>query len=233
LKKPSQQRATTRFANQQDVAELAAVEREAWGDGAATEQQLSARILNVPKGNIVAVAPDGRLCGLTSFCFIDYDDYERRCACSWNDLSGFGTASTNVHGAPDLFGINLGVARWAPRDTSIQLLGEVVREGVRLGARRGILGARMPGFHKHADKMTAEEYFVAERRPGVPLDPELHYYYKFGMRPVKLVEDYFEDPDSLNWGVLVQMLVPLPLRVAGRFVAALPLDIVALMDRFG
>ena len=83
---------------------------------------------------------------------------------------------------------------------------------VRQRVRRGVLGARLPRYHRYADKMSAEEYAAAERKPGVALDPELRYYYSFGMKPVRLVEDYFKDPDSLDWGMIVEMPMQLVVR---------------------
>lgn len=228
--RPSE-KARLRIATEEDVPALVALEREVWSGAAASDSQLRQRIRNVPRGNIVALAADGRICGYTSFCLLDYASYETLGHCSWDDLSGHGTASTHVRGAPDVFGINLAVAGWAPRGASIQLLGEVGREGLRMRGRRAILGARMPGFHKYTGRMTAQEYWKAERRPGVPLDPELRFYYKFGMRPIRLVEEYFEDPESLNWGVIVERKVPWLASAMGPVIAALPIDIVAVLER--
>lgn len=226
-------RAAIRLATVDDINDIVTLEREIWGEAAANHHQISQRIANVPYGNIVAVHPDGRICGYTAFCMLNYDEYARQGHCSWYDLSGKGTASTHVPGASDLFGINLGVTPWAPKDTSMRLLGEVVREGIRARGRRGILGARMPGFHKYADRMPAHEYWKVERKPGILLDPELRFYCKFGMKPVRLVEDYFEDADSLNWGVLVEMRVPWVVSVFGPVLARLPVDIMAILEKIG
>jgi hypothetical protein len=83
--------------------------------------------------------------------------------------------------------------------------------------------------------MTAEEYAWAERSPGVPLDPELRFYRGIGLRPVRLVPDYFEDPGSLNWGMIVEMSNPFArpaaMRLIGRALAALPVDLGKVIDR--
>lgn len=224
-----------RLATTDDVPALAALESEVWGRSAAGEAQLAARIRNVPRGTFLAVAPDGRACGSTSFCMLDYDAYASRGDCSWSALSGDGTASTHTPGARDLFGINLGVAPWAPRGTPTRLLGEVVREGIRARARRGLLGARMPGYHRHAASMSAQEYWTAEHRPGIPLDPELRFYRRFGMRPIRLVEGYFEDPESLNWGVIMEYsgpkLATWLVGAAGPAIAALPIDLASVLEK--
>jgi hypothetical protein len=221
-----------RVATKDDVEAVAALEHEVWGDGAASAATLAQRFENCPEGNIIAVVPDGRICGYTAFCYLDYSEYESAGKCTWYDLSGDGTAATNVFGAPDLFGINLGCTHWAPKGASQSLLMEVVKSGVRRRARRGVLGARLPGYHRYAQKMTAEEYAAAERKPGVVLDPELRYYYAFGMRPTRLVENYFVDPDSKDWGMIVEMALPWWMRVAGPTLLRLPLDWNTLIEKY-
>jgi len=79
--------------------------------------------------------------------------------------------------------------------------------------------------------MAAQEYWMAERRPGVSLDPEIRFYRRFGMTPIRLVEQYFQDPESLNWGVIMEMAVPWPVRAIGPVIAALPIDLVAVLER--
>lgn len=222
----------TRVAVSSDLAEVAELERQVWGDGAANEAALAQRFSNCPEGNIVAVLPDGRICGYTAFCYLDYEAYEAEGRCTWYDLSGDGTASTNVFGAPDIFGINLGCASWAPRGASQGLLVEVVKSGIRRRVRRGVLGARLPRYHRFADKMSAAEYAKAEKRPGVALDPELRYYYDFGMKPVRLVENYFVDPESKDWGMIVEMPLPSWLRTLGPALLRVPLNWNAVVEKY-
>jgi hypothetical protein len=216
-----------------DADRLAEFETQVWGQGGATRDQLLARIENSPQGNIMGELTDGRIAAYTAFCLLDYEDYKTRGRISWNDLSGMGTASTHVRGGPDLFGINLGAASYAPKGLSNVMLAEVVKSGFGSGVRRALLGARMPGYHRYANTMTAREYSLAERRTGMALDPELRYYYKFGMRPVQLVANYFKDPQSLDWGMLVEMPPPWWYnRKVAPLMAKLPLDWARLADRY-
>lgn len=220
-----------RLATLADVPAIAEFERLVWGKSGFNSIQITQCIQNVPRGNLLTVSSDGRISGYVSFCTIDYEEYKARNACTWNELSGYGTASTHVEGAPDLFGISLGVAPWASRGTSDRLLLGVVREGLRAGARRGFLGARMPKYYKYADRMSPQEYYQAERRPNIPLDPELRLYQKFGFEPTRLVENYFKDPESLNWGVLMEIKVPKSLRILGSFLSWMPLDSIAMLKK--
>lgn len=198
-----------RIATIEDAERIAVMEREVWqGEAALSPEKITQCIQNSPRGNIVAQAPDGRICGFVSFCFLDYAHFEAQGCCSWYHLSGDGTASTHDPSAKDLFGINLGVVSWAERGTSFLLLEAVLHEGIRSGIERYFLGSRMPGYHRRHHKMSAEEYWKAEYKPGVLLDPELRFYARLDFRPVRLVENYFNDPESLNYGVIVEYKEP-------------------------
>jgi hypothetical protein len=223
-----------RFANEQDIHSLVALEKEVWGEGAACFDALSARVKNFPKGTLIALDENKTPVGTVSFCLLDYQQYETNGNVSWYDLSGNGTSSTHNPEGRDLFGINLGVVAKAPKCTSTLLLVEVVKAGVRIGVRRGLLGSRLPGYHKVADKMLAEEYAWTTRK-GLPIDPELRFYRKLGLRPIRLIENYFIDAESHDWGMIVEMKNPFyssaPLRLIGRVLAAMPIDLARLIDR--
>ena len=197
-----------RTATAEDLDALVALERTVWGEAGATREQLAARLRNVPDGNLVAVTESGIVVAYAAFCLLDYDDHVGRGSVSWYDLSGSGTADTHVPGGPDLFGISLGALPEAPPGASVAVLVEVTRVGLVLGCRRGVLGARLPGYAGHADRMSIDEYIAAEIEPGVALDPELRFYNRLGLEHLGPVKDYFEDPDSLNWGLVVQLTAP-------------------------
>lgn len=198
-----------RLATLQDVAEISAMEREVWDESSALSiEQIMQCINNAPQCNIVAQSPDGRICGMVSFCQLNYSKFESKQRLSWYDLSGNGTASTHNPMGADIFGINLGVTHWADKNTSTMLMAASFRNGQKLGAERFLWGSRMPGFHRRSHKLTAEQYWKTEYKPGVLLDPELRFYSNFGATPIKLVENYFNDPASLNYGVIFEYKIP-------------------------
>ncbi len=51
--------------------------------------------------------------------------------------------------------------------------------------------------------MTAEEYLEAKNARGEPLDPEVRFYKRAGLKIGKVIPGYFDDPDSLSYGVLL------------------------------
>jgi hypothetical protein len=207
---------------------------EVWESAAATTEMFEERLANAPRCTFIAEA-NGGVCGSTSFCLLDYEGFEAAGHTTWYDLTGDGTASTHDTSGKDLFGINLVVSKRAPKDTSTALLLEVVRAGVKAGVRRGLLGARLPGYHKIADQMSIDDYAWAKRDDGLPLDPQIRFYRRMGLRPIRLVKDYFVDPESLDYGMIVEMknpfFRPAPVRAFGRMLASLPIDLAKVIDR--
>lgn len=68
-------------------------------------------------------------------------------------------------------------------------------------------GGRMPGYHKHADRMTAEQYLEAVVK-GELKDPVITFLLRCGRTPVKVVADYLEDEESRNYGTLMEWRNP-------------------------
>lgn len=193
-----------------DIPPVAELEAEVWGEGAATPEMLAARLRNCPEGNLLAIADSGSLQGYVSFCLIDYQEFREAGRITWYDLSADGTAATHRDDGPDLFGINLSVLRTAHAGVSSRLLEAVILYGMSRVCRRGLLGARLPGYHKRAQEMNAQEYAFATRASGRPLDPEVAIYVRAGLRPLEVVEGYFRDPESLDWGLVMEKANPLP-----------------------
>jgi catechol 2,3-dioxygenase-like lactoylglutathione lyase family enzyme len=70
--------------------------------------------------------------------------------------------------------------------------------------------------------MTANEFLRAKNEEGKPLDRQVRFYTSVpGLKAVKALPDYFNDPDSLNYGVLLRWRNPLFGLPAPKFWAAI------------
>ena len=78
---------------------------------------------------------------------------------------------------------------------------------VEQGLERLIGGGRIPGYHKHADKLSAQDY-VDKVTNGELYDPVITFLLKCGRLPLAVVENYLEDQESLNYGVLMEWKNP-------------------------
>jgi hypothetical protein len=47
-----------------------------------------------------------------------------------------------------------------------------------------------------------------------------------------VVPEYFEDPASLNWGMVIQVTLPWHIRAIGPVLARLPIDWAVVADRY-
>ncbi|NOU93832.1 GNAT family N-acetyltransferase [Paenibacillus sp. LMG 31456] len=86
----------------------------------------------------------------------------------------------------------------------MQSMYEVV---IALNLKRLLGGGRIPGYSKYADRMTAEQYTAAVVE-GRLKDPVLTFLMRCGRMPVKLVQGYLEDEESLNYAMLMEWRNP-------------------------
>jgi len=165
---------------------------------------LAAHRRRFPEGQLVAVAPeDGRVLGMVASLVVLWDDYELDM--DWRDFTAGGTfanhdpAGRTLYGAdvmvrPDCQGRGVGKALYAARRALCR----------RLGLRRIRAGARLRGYHRHADTLSAAEYVrrVSLGRIG---DPTLSFQLRQGFRVLGVVPGYLRnDPESLGWAAVIE-----------------------------
>lgn len=128
---------------------------------------------------------------------------------SWLEKTGDGYLTTHIPTGKVGFGVDLSVTKEAPKKVSDKLVLAAIFNSVIGEGLQGVwLGARIPSYHKHKD-MRVEDYVYGKRKNGKPLDPELYFYIKDGFEIVEIIPKYMDDPDSLNYGVLIKWSNPL------------------------
>ena len=189
-----------RPAQLKDLDEILIVEEEAWPESLrATREQFISRIETFPEGTQVAVA-DGHVIGVVSTEIVNYN-LEKPIP-TWNEITdhGFIKRTHNPEG-DSLYGVDLSIAHFV-ENASRLLMEAVGKLVIRFNLKQGILGARIPRYHKFRDKMTVEEY-INGRRGNRPMDPELAFYKGLGLKIVRALPNYIDDPESCNYGVLL------------------------------
>ncbi|MDR4946763.1 GNAT family N-acetyltransferase [Neobacillus cucumis] len=78
---------------------------------------------------------------------------------------------------------------------------------VHLRLERLLGGGRMPGYHRLADQMSAEQYIDAVVK-GDLKDPVITFLLHCGRTPVKVVANYLDDEESCNYGTLMEWKNP-------------------------
>ena len=78
----------------------------------------------------------------------------------------------------------------------------------RLGLLRLRAGARLSGYHRHADRVTPERY-VRQVVDGKLSDPTLSFQLKQDFMPLAVAPDYLHhDPESLGYAAVIEWLNP-------------------------
>lgn len=195
-----------RQANFNDVARIVHIEKQAWGkDKAATKEMFKSRIKHFSQGTLVAELND-ELIGVVATCRVNYKFIENNH--SWYRItdSGYIKNSHNPEG-DTIFGIDLSVdPKYQNMQVGTKLLEAIGRLAIKYNLKRGVLGGRIPDYHKYCHKLTVDEYIKAtvKTSSGVKaLDPEIDFYSKAGLSIACIIPNYFKDPESLNYGVLL------------------------------
>lgn len=189
-----------------DIPQILEIEKEAWGrEKAASKEMLESRIKTFPEGTLVAEV-NKKIVGIVATEKIDYDiEGDNR---SWYEITddGFIKKTHNPKGNT-IYGVDLSVKpSFQHKRVGTKLLEAIGKLVISYNAKQGILGGRLPGYHKYADKMSVEEYVqssINTENGERYLDPEVDFYKKRGLKLVRIIPNYFKDPESLNYGLLL------------------------------
>lgn len=200
-------RLVIRTAKHEDVEPyLDAVKRvwpeEMWVD----PEKVHTRIRTNPGGQLVVLV-DGQFWGMATS--IQLDDYDYDNPPSWYDITAQGWCTNHVPGGRTFFGVDLTVLPNAPKGTFDALMVAMGQLAVARGAECFLLGERLPDYHTYAATMTPEEYIAAKDESGRHLDRQIGMYQKVpGLKIVKVIPNYIDDPASLDNGLLLRWQNP-------------------------
>lgn len=173
-----------------------------------TREQLASHHAVFPEGQLVAVTgPDDRIVGMAASLIITWDEYER--FASWREFTDRGTFRNHDPQGRTLYGAEVMVHPEMQR----RRIGHKLYEARRYLARRlGLLriraGARLRGFNRYANRMTAEEYVIRVIQGRIK-GPTLSFQLREGFRVFGVVQGYLaHDPESLGWAALIEWLNP-------------------------
>jgi ribosomal protein S18 acetylase RimI-like enzyme len=191
-----------REATLKDAKDIAMLEKKVWKDNAASYENIVSRMKIFPTGSIIGIYNE-KIVGYVSGIKMS-QEYADECK-TWYDYtdSGKGVKSYSEDGEL-LFGISLTVDNdYRNLGIGSRLLIQIARMAIENNLKAGILGGRLPYYYKKKE-MAIEEYIELKNESGKIFDPELRLYKKMGLKIVKLQKDYFHDPESLDYGVILE-----------------------------
>lgn len=169
------------------------------------EKQLANHIEFFPEGAI-CVEVDGKLASsLTSLC-VQFDPaYPKH---SWAEMTDNGYITNHNANGNTLYIVDIcvrpGFRQLGLGKLMMQTMYHIVIEK-KLDRLLG--GGRIPGYRKYAKKMTVEDY-LASVINGTIADPVISFLLSCGRMPLAIVENYLEDEESCNYGILMEWKNP-------------------------
>lgn len=168
-----------------------------------TEDQLANHVCLFSKGAVCAEV-DGELAGSVTTLIVDYDGGDHR----WEEITDNGSIRTHNPDGNVLYVVDISV-RPKFRGTGMGqlLIQSLFHLVVELKLEAVVGGSRMPGYDKVREQMTPEDY-LASIMKGSHTDPVVSFLLKAGRSPIKLLPNYLDDPESANFGVLMDWKNP-------------------------
>jgi GNAT superfamily N-acetyltransferase len=171
------------------------------------ESQLASHLSVFPEGQFVAVEADnGRVVGMAASLIVLWDDYDARM--NWRDFTANGMFTNHDPArGRTLYGAEVMVHPSLQRTGIGRRLYRARRELVeRLGLLRIRAGARLRGYHRHARRMSAEDYVIRVVQ-RVLKDATLTFQLKEGFTVLGVVPGYLQhDPESLGYAAIIEWI---------------------------
>ncbi|MEI7028084.1 GNAT family N-acetyltransferase [Paenibacillus sp. y28] len=194
----------------QDFDELIQIQSECFPPPFPSElwwnrEQLTEHVTRFPEG-AVCVELGGQLAGSMTGLRVHYfpGDPDH----TWEEITDNGYIRNHRPDGNTLYIVDISI-RPAFRQFGLgkQLMQAMYELVIQLGLDRLLGGGRMPGYHKHARLLTAEQY-LDEVIAGRLTDPVVTFLLRCGRTPVKVSAGYLEDEESLGYAALLEWRNP-------------------------
>ncbi|QKS72858.1 GNAT family N-acetyltransferase [Paenalkalicoccus suaedae] len=194
-----------RTYKESDFDDLLSIQKEAFPPPFPEElwwskQHISAHVNTFPDGAMIAYV-DGDPAGSATSLITTLSDE----AHSWEEIADDGYITrTHVANGDTLYGIDVCVRPTYRGKGIAAALYDARKQLVRdLGLARYVAGCRIPNYYEYAEQMDVATY-VEHVVAGDIHDLVLSFMLKQGLHPVRILPNYVEDDESLNYAVLVE-----------------------------
>ncbi|MFB5283134.1 GNAT family N-acetyltransferase [Peribacillus sp. Hz7] len=203
-------RAVLRNYTEADFDELIKVQSECFPPPFPEElwwnrEQLNNHVTLFPEGAI-CVEVNGQLAGsLTTLC-VDFDPAHP--THSWSEITDDGYIRNHQGNGNTLYVVDISIRpKYRKFGLGKWMMLAMYQLVIEKKLDRLLGGGRIPGFKRVSGRMTAKEY-VEKVLSGELNDPVISFLLKCGRTPIAVVENYLEDDESQNYGVLMEWKNP-------------------------
>lgn len=169
------------------------------------EEQLKNHVTLFPEGAL-CIEVNGEIAGSMTGLIVDFDPNHPEH--TWEEITDDGYIRNHNPAGNTLYVVDicvrpfyrkLGLGKW--------LMFSMYHVVVQKQLDRLLGGGRMPGFYKYQDIMSADEYIEGVIKGKIE-DPVITFLLRCGRIPVKVIQNYIEDEESGNYGVLMEWKNP-------------------------
>lgn len=194
----------------EDFEELIQIQRESFPPPFPeelwwNEEQLNNHITLFPEGAL-CVEVNGHLAGSMTGLIVDFDPKHK--SHRWEEITDDGYIRNHNPKGNTLYVVDICIRpTYRKIDLGKWLMQSMYEVVVHKGLERLLGGGRMPGYYRHADEMTAEEY-LEKVISGEIKDPVISFLLRCGRTPLAIVENYIDDEQSHNYATLMEWKNP-------------------------
>lgn len=169
------------------------------------EEQLTNHVTLFPEGAL-CVEVNGELAGSLTGCCVNFDP--EHADHTWEEMTDHGYIRNHNSNGNTLYIVDISVRpKYRKLGLGKLMMQSMYHVVIQLGLDRLLGGGRMPGYHLKAAEMTAEQY-IENVIKGEINDPVISFLLRCGRTPLAVVENYLEDEESRNYGVLMEWKNP-------------------------
>ncbi|MFE5317435.1 GNAT family N-acetyltransferase [Paenibacillus sp. NPDC056579] len=202
--------AVVRSYTEADFADLIHIQQESFPPPFPSElwwneEQLTNHTTLFPQG-AMCVEIGGRAVASITGLLVDFDP--QQADHTWEQVTDHGYIRNHNPDGNSLYIVDIcALPEYRKLGLGKLLMQSMYEVVVELKRTRLLGGGRIPGYHRHASTMTADQYAQAVVK-GELKDPVMTFLLRCGRTPVKLVADYLEDEESLNYAMLMEWRNP-------------------------
>lgn len=187
-----------------DTQSIIEIEKRAWDDNAATQEQIIERHKTFSNGSIVAEDSQGKVIGYAVVQLVNHISTK-----PWSIQTDNGRIKTTHKPLGKIvYGVNMSSLPEAAKEGDgfgANVISYCLETFLRTDNCHAIcLGSRLPGYQKWKQRshLSIDEYLKI-KRGRYSRDRELRLYQKNGFQFLWKLDDYYPDPESMNYGAMI------------------------------
>jgi|GEM_PF-2808530 len=193
-------------AAKEDLPQMEQIERTAWDSSMEASSDIIAKRFAVnPESSIIAYSKDKKRAeGFATFVPIPkllHDQFM-----PWEYYASLAVDPAHLKSSSSyqsLYVISLSVRPDAPRGTGSYLMQAIAQHAQSHNFTTMYYGIRIPNYHKHSNSVSIEDYF-----DGLNVGKYHEWMHKLARnsngKAIGIAPNYFEDPDSCNYGIIIE-----------------------------